>query len=199
MIEFDVSDYYKMHNIVLLLAFILGACRGVKAESNMANGVDLKKYKNYAWGMPGDPDRDPNAENRKEDKKMYGELSLRLANEELLKKGFVLDTLNPDAIFVWNSRSEQRVTYSKGNVENGYGYYGYGYYGGGYYTPVGVGRSSHRAYEEGLLYIDMLDTKTKTALWGGWAKKELTAKSDVEADVRSAVKLIFKRLPVQHK
>jgi len=97
---------------------------------------------------------------------MYGGLILSLANEELLKKGFALDMLNPDAIFVWNSRSEQCVTYIKGNVENGYGYYSYGYYGGGYYTPVGTGRSSHRANEEGLLYIDMLDTKTKTALWG---------------------------------
>ena len=69
MIEFDVSDYYKMHNIVLLLAFILGACGGVKVKSNKTKEVDLKKYKTYAWVMPGDPDRDPNAKNRKEDKK----------------------------------------------------------------------------------------------------------------------------------
>jgi len=199
MVKVSILCNAKMNATVLIAVMFLGSCGGIQINSTKTKGVDLKKYKTYAWGKPGDPDRDPNAENRKEVKKMYGGLILRLANEELLKKGFVLDTLNPDAIFVWNSRSEQRVTYSKGNVENGYGYYGYGYYGGGYYTPVGVGRSSHRAYEEGLLYIDMLDTKTKTALWGGWAKKELTAKSDVEADVRSAVKLLFKRLPVQHK
>jgi hypothetical protein len=199
MVKVSILCIAKMNATVLIAVMFLGSCGGIQIDATKTKGVDLKKYKTYAWGKPGDPDRDPNAENRKEVKKMYGGLILRLANEELLKKGFVLDTLNPDAIFVWNSRSEQRVTYSKGNVENGYGYYGYGYYGGGYYTPVGVGRSSHRAYEEGLLYIDMLDTKTKTALWGGWAKKELTAKSDVEADVRSAVKLLFKRLPVQHK
>jgi hypothetical protein len=123
----------------------------------------------------------------------------QLANEELLKKGFVLDTLQPDAIFVFNSRVEEQISYSHGNVNTGYGYDGYGYYGGGYYSPVGVGRSSHHEYEEGMIYIDMLDTKTRVPLWGGWAKKKLTANSDVKKDIQSAVKLIFNRLKVEHK
>ncbi len=124
---------------------------------------------------------------------MYTGLIRRLADAELLKKGFVLDTLQPDAIFVFNSGVEERLSYSKGNVATGYGYDGYGYYGGGYYAPVGVGRSSQHNYEEGMIYVDMLDTKTRVPLWGAWAKKELTAKSDVEADVRAAVKQLFQR------
>lgn len=187
-----------MNGTVLSLALILSACSGMKIESTQTKVVDLKKYKTYAWGKPGDPAHDPNRHADKSSKKMYSRLILKLANEELLKKGFVLDTLHPDAIFVFNSRVEERISYSQGNVNTGYGYDGMGYYGGGYYTPVGVGRSSHQAYEEGMLYVDMLDTKTRTPLWGGWAKKKLTAKSDVEADVRSAVKQIFSRLKVLH-
>lgn len=187
-----------MNGTVLFLAFIFAACGGIQIDSTQTKGVDLRKYKTYAWGKPGDPAHDPNHQVDKRSKKMYSGLILKLANEELLKKGFVLDTLQPDAIFVFNSRVEERITYSQGNVNTGYGYDGMGYYGGGYYTPVGVGRSSHHAYEEGMLYVDMLDTKTKTPLWGGWAKKKLTAKSDVEADVRSAVKQILSRLKVHH-
>jgi len=186
----------KLNGTVLLLAFMLVSCGGIQIDSHLSKGVDLKKYKTYAWGKPGDGD--PNQATHKETKKVYAGLIRRLANEELLKKGFVLDTLKPDAIFVFNSGVEEQVSYSQGNVNTGYGYDGIGYYGGGYYTPVGVGRSSHHEYEEGMIYVDMLDTKTRTPLWGGWAKKKLTAKSDVEADVRSAVALIFKRLKVQH-
>ena len=188
----------KINGSVLLLIFFLGSCGGIKIDSTQTKGVDLKKYKTYAWGKPGDPDRDLNQEVRKESKKVYSGLILKLADAELQKKGFVLDTLKPEAIFVFNSRVEERLSYSQGNVSTGYGYDGYGYYGGGYYSPVGLGRSSQHAYEEGMLYVDMLDTKTRQPLWGGWAKKKLTAKSDVEADVRSAVKQIFNRLKVQH-
>jgi len=191
------SCMMKLDGTVVLLAFMLVSCGGIQIDSTQSKGVDLKKYKTYAWGKPGDGD--PNQATHKETKKVYAGLIKRLASEELLKKGFVLDTLQPDAIFVFNSRVEERLTSSHGNVNTGYGYDGYGYYGGGYYSPVGVGRSSQHAFEEGMLYVDMLDTKTRTPLWGGWAKKKLTAKSDVEADVRSAVEKIFSRLNVQHK
>jgi Domain of unknown function (DUF4136) len=194
----NLVSFSKMNGTVLLLTFILISCGGIQIDSTQTKGVDLKKYKTYAWGKPGDPDHDPNREPRKESKKMYTGLIKRLATAELLKKGFVLDTLKPDAIFVFNSGVEERISYSQGNVNTGYGYDGYGYYGGGYYSPVGVGRSSQHAYEEGMLYVDMLDTKTRQPLWGAWAKKKLTAKSDVEADVRSAVEKIFSRLKVQH-
>jgi Domain of unknown function (DUF4136) len=197
--KLTLSVFAKMNGTVLFLALIFSSCGGIQIDSTQTKGVDLKKYKTYAWGKPGDSDHDTNQQPRKVNNKPYAGLIKRLANEELLKKGFVLDTLKPDAIFVFNSRVEERLTSSHGNVNTGYGYDGYGYYGGGYYSPVGVGRSSQHAYEEGMLYVDMLDTKTRTPLWGGWAKKKLTAKSDVEADVRSAVAKIFNQLKVQHR
>jgi hypothetical protein len=193
--KIDFIGFFKMNGTVLLLALLLYSCGSIKIDSMQAKGVDLNRYKTYAWGKPGGPDYDP----IKESKKMYTGLIRRLADAELLKKGFVLDTLQPDAIFVFNSGVEERLTYSQGNVATGYGYDGYGYYGGGYYAPVGVGRSSQHNYEEGMIYVDMLDTKTRVPLWGAWAKKKLTAKSDVEADVRTAVKQLFQRLRVDHK
>lgn len=55
---------------------------------------DLKKYKTYAWGRPGDPDHNYNHVAARRENKMYAGLILKLANEELLKKGFVLDRYN---------------------------------------------------------------------------------------------------------
>jgi hypothetical protein len=76
----------------------------LQVDSSQTKGVTLEKYKTYAWGKPGDPDNDPNYRPGKESQKMYGGLIKRLVDEELLKKGFVLDTLQPDAIIVFNSR-----------------------------------------------------------------------------------------------
>lgn len=43
---------------------------------------------------------------------MYSDLILRLANAELLKKGFVLDTLKPDGIVSPGIRKSYRLTQS---------------------------------------------------------------------------------------
>lgn len=181
----------------LLIVLLIASCGGVKTFSTEAKDANLKKYKTYAWVRPGDPD----SEYRKDDK-IYSGLILELANEELKKKGFVLDTLQPEAVFAFDTRVSEQVDYSVGAPPTAgvdFGYTGYGYYGG-YYAPVPVSGSIRREeFEEGMLYIDMFDAKTKVPLWGGWAKAKLTAKSDVEADVRAAVKHIFMRLRVSHK
>jgi hypothetical protein len=131
---------------------------------------------------------------------MYGGLIKRLVDEELLKKGFVLDTLQPDAIIVFNSRVEENLSVSHSNITEA-DYYGggFGYYSGGYYSPARVAGANQKIYEEGMLYVSMIDTKTREPLWGGWAKKKLTPKTDVEAVIRSAVKSIFSRMKVEHR
>jgi Domain of unknown function (DUF4136) len=184
----------KLNASVVLLALLISSCAGIKVDSNQSKGVDFKKYKTFAWVRP----EDPNHESRKDDK-VYSRLILELANAELLKKGFVLDTLNPEAIFIFDTRVEAEISHSQGQpTYNGYGYDGYGYYGGYYYTPT-ASHVSQKEYEQGMLYIDMLDAKTRVPLWGGWASAKLTAKSDVEKDIRVAVKSIFARLNVMHK
>lgn len=204
MIRFNLTCLVKRNGIVLLLIFILASCAGIKIETTKTKGVDLKKYKTFAWGDPGDPGHVATKESNKANKKMYSGLIRKLATDELLKKGFVLDTLKPDAIFVFNSGLEERVSYNQANVNtaNGYdgiGYYSYGYYNGGYYSGGGGGRTSRKEYEEGMIFFDMFDAKTNAILWGGQATKKLTAKSDVEKDIHNAVKQLFSQLGVRHK
>jgi hypothetical protein len=198
--KFNVVSVAKIGGIAFLLVFVLASCGGIKIDTTQTKGVDLKKYKTFAWGDPGDHDPKQTSNGKK---KMYTGLIRKLAQAELLKKGFVLDTIQPDAIFVFNSGLEERVEYSQANVNTGYGYdgigyYSYGYYGGGYYSGGGGGRTSRKEYEEGMLYFDMFDAKTRAILWGGQAKKKLTAKSDVEKDIQKAVKQLFSQLRAKH-
>jgi hypothetical protein len=178
-------------SISLIVLLLLSCSGGLKISSNLSKGVDLKKYKTFAWSKPENRDH----ESRNDDK-IYSGLILQLANEELLKRGLALDTLNPDAIFIFDTRVEEGMTYSRGVPEyTGFGYNGFGYYNS-YYTPGHVKQSE---IETGMLYIDMLDAKTKVPIWGGWAEKKLSAKSDGEAIVRSAVKGIFSKMPLKNK
>jgi len=167
---------------------------GITSRSVKTKGVDLKKYKTYAWIKPADAEE----EVRKDDK-LYGKLILQLCNEELLKKGFVLDTENPDALFIFDTHVEDRVSFSQTpQVSVGFGFGGPGYYGG-VAAPVAGGELVQHNYQHGMLFIEMYDTKTKQLLWKGWAEAKITYKNDIESDIRTAVKHIFMRLPVKHK
>jgi len=177
-----------------VVLFATCSSSGVTSHSVKSKGVDLKKYKTYAWMKPADAEE----EVRKDDK-LYGKLILELCNEELSKKGFVLDTENPDALFIFDTRVEDRVSYSTTpQVSVGFGFGGPGYYGG-IAAPVAGGDLVQHNYQQGMLFIEMYDTKAQKLLWKGWAEKKITYESDIESDIRTAVKHIYMRLQVKHK
>lgn len=180
---------------LLVCIFQLTSCApGIKSHSFKAKGVDLKKYKTYAWVKPGNEEED----SRKDDKQ-YASFILQLANDELAKKGFILNTEQPDAVFLFDTRVEDRVSYSQSpQVSVGVGFGGPGYYGG-FAAPVAGGAIVQNNYVHGMLFIEMYDTKTRELLWRGWAEEQITPQNHIEADLRTAVKHIFIRLPVKHK
>lgn len=182
--------------LLIIFALMVRCSSGLKTTSETANGAVLKNYKTYAWLKPGDAEE----ESRKDDK-MFSGLILQLANAELEKKGFKLDAENPDAVFAFDTKVEEQIKHTQnpyvGAGFGGPGYYG-GYYGGYYNAPTGGQFVAHESVQ-GMLFIEMYDTKSQKMLWRGTAKKEMTNKSNVEADIKKAVKDIFVRLPVKHK
>ena len=180
----------------MVIALTLGCSSGLKTTSETAKGAELKNYKTYAWVKPENPDDD----SRKDDK-MFSGLILQLANAELEKKGFKLDAENPDAVFAFDTKVEEQIKHTQ-NPYVGAGFGGPGYYGGyygGYYAPPSGGQFVAHETVQGMLFIEMYDTKSQKMLWRGSAQKEMTNKSNVESDIKKAVKDIFIRLPVKHK
>lgn len=191
--------------IPAVVALLLTGCSGgLKTGSKMESDASLKSYHTYAWIAPNDPDAVSHAG------KIFAPLILTEADAALQKKGMKMDTLQPDAIFVFDSRVAEQVKYSKAPLTTynyfwggpGYysGYAGYGYAGyAGYGPPIPGGDVLPEEYEQGMLAFQMFDAKTRKVLWRGWASKELTGKSDVEADVKRAVRDIFIRLRIKPK
>lgn len=180
--------------VVIVTLVVAGCSGGVQSYSTKSKGVDLKKYKTFAWVKPGNAE-----DSSRNDDKQYASLILQLANDELAKKGFVLNTENPDAVFLFDTRVEDRVGYNQSpTVSMGVGFGGPGFYGG-FSAPVAGGQVTQYQFKEGMLMIEMYDPKDKKLLWRGWAQVEITMKNDIESDIRTAVKYIFMRLPVKHK
>ncbi len=190
----NTSSLVFKNGFITLLILLAGCSGGIQTSSMTTKGAELKKYKTYAWVKPGNPDD----ETRKDDK-LYAGLILESANAELMKRGFKLDAENPDAVFLFDTRVEESMKYSQNPyVTVGVGFGGPGYYGG-FSAPVSGGEFIAHETVQGMLFIEMYDTKSQKLLWRGWAEEEITQKNDVESDIKKAVKHIFIRLPVKHK
>jgi hypothetical protein len=183
---------------LLILPLGLFACSGgLQTYSDKDSKIDIKPYKSYAWvAAPGD-----SVLNAERKDKVYGNLIVRSADVELKKKGMTVDVNKPDALFMFETKVEEKVKYARAapaSVDVGYvGAYGYYYVGD--IAPVRGGEIMPSTYDEGLLYFIMYDTKTGKRIWSGGATKTLTSSDIIEKVIKTAVKNIFIRLPIKHK
>jgi len=179
---------------ILLIAFT--ACQeSMHVESKKFGDAKLKDYKTYAWLAPTDTTKINKANNAD-----LAKLIKDASDAELQKKGFRIDSLHPDALFLWDTHLQNKVQYvqTSPQVSVGVGFGGPGYYVGGS-APVAGGKIEAVQFTEGTLVIAMLDAKTGSVLWKGWATKQLGMQSDVQSDIKTATKNIFSRLYVKHK
>ena len=184
--------------LLILPLGLLSCSGGLQTYSDKDPKIELKPYKSYAWvAAPGDT-----VLNAKRKDKVYGNLIVHSADAELKKKGMTVDVKNPDALFLFETKVEEKVKYARAAPASGdVGYVsgpGYYYYAGDQ-APVRGGEIMPSTYDEGLLYFNMYDTKTGKRIWSGGATKALTSSDDIEKVIKAAVKNIFMKLPIKHK
>jgi hypothetical protein len=186
--------------ILLFAALLISCSSGTKVSSWKAKGVDLKAYKSYAWLAPGDT-----VLGHRRDDKLFAGTIQQATDAELKKKGMVVDTHSPDAVFIFDTRLEDHVRYSQSpTVSVGVAVGSPGYYGGpGYYAggsvPIAGGEITADYYKQGTLIIDMYDLKTNKLLWRGWATRDIDYSTDVDYTIRKAIHDMFYYLPIKHK
>ena len=151
----------KLSWIVLSLASILmlGSCRTVDVYSDYDNRVNFNSYKSYAFYKTGI------------DKAQISDLDkrriLKAIEYEMSQRGFQ-KSKSPDILVnIFTTERERVQVYNYGYGWGGWGWGGwYGpywgpYWGGGYWGP------SVSSYTEGVLFIDLVDAKTKQLVWQG--------------------------------
>jgi hypothetical protein len=184
------------------LTFLLFSCTGsINTFSEYSKSIDFQKYKTYAWIPSAENDI-----NNQSIERMYGKMVTAVADEELKKKGMVMDTEKPDAVIRFSMGIKNQMQYSQSptlSVGVGVGYGGYGYGMPGYYAgamvPVAGGNITESRADEATLVFEIFETSTGYILWTGGARKTVDNNADTEKNMRLAMHSIFDRLPIKHK
>lgn len=176
---------------ICIIAFTAGAQAVV---SDYDTNIDFKKFKTYAWLAPGD-----SVLNRYRSDKLYGGSIMHAANQELKSRGLKMDTLRPDAIFIFYTSVEEITTYSQSaTLSMGVGVAGPGYYVSGS-GPVAGGKITASTQEEGVLKYVMYDTESRKLVWSGMVEKQFKMTDDIEKILSEYTEKIFKKYPVKKK
>jgi hypothetical protein len=179
-----------------VLSILLYSCTGsMNTFAEYSKSVDLKKYRTYAWIPPiGDTVLSNDAM-----EKMYGKLVKSYSDEELKKKGMVLDIQKPDAVFRYKMGIKSEMAYKQSpTLSIGVAYGGPGYYAG-VAVPVAGGNITAKRADEAYLIIEMFEASTGYILWTGGARKTIDNNADSQKNMKLAIHSILSGLPIRHK
>jgi hypothetical protein len=173
---------------------MVSAIQAQSVKSDYDTKTDFKKFTTYAWLAPGD-----SVLNRYRSDKLYSGYIVHLANKELTARGLKMDTLKPQAIFVFYTSVEEVTTYSQSpTLSVGLGVAGPGYYVSGY-APVAGGKITATTEGDGILKYMMFDTGTGKVVWQGMVEKTFKFTDDIEKIISDYTVKIFKKYPVKKK
>jgi hypothetical protein len=184
----------KPKSILLLLCLLIlqSALQAQSVKVDYDTKTDFKKFKTYAWLAPGD-----SVLNRYRKDKLYSGSITYAANQELTSRGLKMDTLKPDAVFLFFTSVEEITTYSQTPMLSiGVGVYGPGYYVAGM-APVAGGNIIATTEQDGVLKFAMYDTQTRKQVWTGTINKTFQFTDDVQKLVMDYTEKIFKKYPTK--
>ena len=187
------NNLLSARNIIclLLISFSL-VTQAQKVTSDYDTKKDFSKYKTYAWLAPGD-----SILNRYRNEKVYGGYITYIANHELKGRGMKIDTLMPDAIFVFDTSVGQITEYRQGaTLSLGVAVAGPGYYAGGS-APVAGGKITATTSEDGTLKYVMYDTRTRELIWSAQVNRTFKMSDDIEKLIKEGTEKIFKKSPLK--
>ena len=135
-------------------------------------------------------------------KKAVSELNVarvtKAIRANMVKKGFVEVTENPDMMVNATSILKNKQTVTANTTSYGYGgyYRPYGYWGGGVGFSGGTTTFDTYDYVDGSLIIDVVNSKEQKLLWQGIGNAEIDKKpNDPEKFINDAVAKIMDGFP----
>lgn len=180
--------------IFTILPMVLG-CTGIKVSQDYNLSKDFSGLKTYAWRLE---------KQKKADALGIGDpfLDARIRNaidRFLSDKGYQkISRAVPDFYVRFQHRVQRKIESDDVRATVGFGTGGRGRYGG-----IGINTgSSIRAYDEGLLVIDILGTDPDDLLWRGKATQRISQHSDPEkmtTNVNETVEKILSQFPPEPK
>lgn len=164
----------------VLTLFIFASCSSVRVNSDYDKKANFESYKTYAFLKSGID----KVEISDLDKKRI----LRSIDDVMATKGFTKDS-NPDLLISIFTKEKERV-----DVYNSYGF------GWGWNPWWGMNYTNVSTTPEGVLYIDLIDAKTKELVWQGEGSGYLTKDTHKKDErIKTFVSKILEQYPPNKK
>ena len=148
----------KIATLFLFISILL-SCDSIRVSSDYNKDIDFSNFKTYAFSKNGIDKVRINDTDKKR--------ILKAIDVELYNKGFRKTTIDPDFTINFFTKTNQNINYYPSN--NYYGsivqsHYGdIGHYAGSWYL-------NSFNYNEGVLFIDIVDNKKNELMWQGVGK-----------------------------
>lgn len=148
-----------MKKIVLLIAFatILTSCNSIRVSSDYNEEINFTEFKTYAFSKSGIDKVEINDIDKKR--------ILRAIDVELYNKGYRKSSIEPDFLINFFTKTNKKIDYYPSNNYYGYAvpYGGMGHYASSWYL-------NSFSYNEGVLFIDIIERNKNELVWQGIGK-----------------------------
>lgn len=177
------------------LPFLAGGCSTLQVSTDYDTKADYGALKTYCWAEPDTAQRgDPRINWPFVDERVR-----RAVDQELAAKGYAQAPAGQaDFTLVYYLVLENKVEAVHAAVPAMYPMYGYRYSVGRNVYWTSTPPTEVRQYTEGSLILDIVDARTKQALWRGTARARLIENAkpaEREQRINDAVKALLKKFP----
>lgn len=183
----------------LFIGLLFSCGPSLQVSYDYDSSVDFTQYKTFRFGDINMNPKQISEFNRKR--------IIRAVAAEMVSKGFVHDTTNPDVkiyLFAKSKNVKQRTGTINNTVRYGGGNPGwYGGYPGYYRSGWGMTMTSrtpvYEEYTDGTLIIDIVEADKEELLWQGVGHEHVTYwpedPAEIEARINKSVKAIMQNFP----
>tara|TARA_Y200000002_G_scaffold218975_2_gene180709 strand:- start:8 stop:529 length:522 start_codon:yes stop_codon:yes gene_type:complete len=141
-----------MNIYLLLLTITIVGCSSISVFTDHDSGVDFTKYNSFAYFKPG---IDKVEISDLDKRRILKAIDLQLAEKSMLKSDM------PDLLVSINTTAKEKIY-----INTNYGAWGWGW-NPWIWSP---NQNTVSSRTEGVLYIDIIDAKTKQLVWQGKGK-----------------------------
>jgi len=164
----------KLKNVIFLTLLVLfTGCSGIEVSQDYDMAADFSNLKTFTWYLA----KQKKTGDLRVDNPLLDSRIRKAVEKSLAQKGYQkIIKGTPDFYVSYKYGILTRIRSERVRTGIGFGFGGSGSFGG-----IGIGTGSDvREYDEGMLVIDITDTKNQKLLWRGTGTRRVSRHSDPE-------------------